>query len=311
MLNIKKIKPLTQQELKLWFCAFICLLLSFLPLITSFIWGNHDWQPILFGNKLWSGLIEGRFSQYLFLTILLDGNILPILNMLLSFLCYTLAIIILSTRFFNFKITTKSFFIIPIVVTLPYINEITYFQFIVFSQLCWPLCITFSLLFAKNALKSNKITNTFLCILLLFLSIGGYPASANLFVTACVLFIFQDYTKNHNFKKALTQTIPFIISLITSFLATYIIYQHLQTNNIMLKLYNNDIISIKELFIKTPIIFIQSIQSLFQVQPFFSLNYKLITGAGAILFVCYTLKGSKNIINFFINLFFVFVVAVP
>lgn len=308
MQKLNKIKPLSSSELHLWFCAFLCLTLGFLPQISNFIWGNHDWIPVLYGNTLLSGLIEGRFSQYILLTLILDAHILPVLNILLGFLIYTLSIILLTTRFFNFQITPKSFLIIPVIATLPYITEITYFHFIVFNQLCWPLCITFSLLFAKKALTSNFILNTILCFLLLFLSIGGYPASINLFVTATSLFIFQDYQTYNNFKKSLIKTIPFLISLIFSFALLYIIYKYLQSNNIMLNLYNNNIISIKELFIKVPTIFLQSIESLFQPQPFFNLKYKLITGIGAILFIFLTLYNSKNLTNFFTNAFFVFII---
>ncbi len=291
--------------LKLWFCAFFCLSLGFLPLIYNFMWGNHDWLPILYGNNLFGGLIEGRFSQYFFLTILLDGHILPILNILLGFLIYTLSIVILATRFFNFPITTKSFLIISVIASLPYINEITYFHFIVFSQLCWPLCITFALLFAQKATNTNPIINTTFSFLLLFLSIGGYPCSANFFVTASVLYIFQDYSLHANFKKTLYKSIPFVISLIISFACLYIVYKYLQSHNIMINLYNNNIIGIKEIFIKIPTVFLQSIHSLFQPQPFFSLSYKLITGIGSITFIYYILNKSQNITNFFINLLFI------
>lgn len=52
----------------------------FSPLLVNFIRGNHDWLPLIHGNPLLSGLIEGRFSQYILLNLLLDGKILPVLT---------------------------------------------------------------------------------------------------------------------------------------------------------------------------------------------------------------------------------------
>lgn len=66
--------------------AFGLLCLCFSPLLVNFIWGNHDWLPLIHGNPLLSGLIEGRFSQYILLNLLLDGKILPVLNILLGFI---------------------------------------------------------------------------------------------------------------------------------------------------------------------------------------------------------------------------------
>lgn len=60
--------------------AFGLLCLCFSPLLVNFIWGNHDWLPLIHGNPLLSGLIEGRFSQYILLNLLLDGKILPVLT---------------------------------------------------------------------------------------------------------------------------------------------------------------------------------------------------------------------------------------
>ena len=72
MLNIKSIKLLTKAELSLWFYGFIFLCLGFSPVILDFIWGNHDWIPVLNGNALHSGLVEGRITQYIFLCLFLQ-----------------------------------------------------------------------------------------------------------------------------------------------------------------------------------------------------------------------------------------------
>ena len=112
MQNLKNTKLLTPIELKLWFTSFFVLLLGFLPLIFNFIWGNHDWNPILRDNSLQGGFIEGRITQYAFLQLFLEGKILPIINTTLGFLIYSLAIVILATRFFEFQTSNIKLFII-------------------------------------------------------------------------------------------------------------------------------------------------------------------------------------------------------
>ena len=311
MQNQQKVKLLTKQELQIWLTSFCILTLSFCPIIFNFIWGNHDWMPLIKSTNLTSGFIEGRISQYLFTKLLLDGHILPILNTLLGFLIYTLSLTILSSRFFEFKSTSfKSIFIVSAIATLPYINEITYFQFIVFSQLCWPLIITLSLLFAKQASIKHPFLNTFLCFALLFLSIAGYPASSNLYVVATVLYIFKNYTTNNNLKLSLLKLLPFLISFILSFALLYVVYNYLKNNNLMIKLYNNETTTILDIFIKTPTIFIQSIQSLLQPQPFFSIYFKLLTFSFVVLFIYTTFYKYIKLTNTFFFLCFIFAIFI-
>ena len=104
MSSLTKIFKLSQNALSTWIIATIILCLNFAPLIFNFVWGNHDWMPLIANNKITSGLIEGRFSQYIFLKILFDGNILPILNIILGFLIYSFSLILLTTKVFKFSL---------------------------------------------------------------------------------------------------------------------------------------------------------------------------------------------------------------
>ena len=295
MLNLKSIKLLTKTELNLWFYSFIFLSLSFSPLIFNFIWGNHDWNPVLNGNSLHSGLIEGRITQFLFLNFLLDGHIFPILNICLGFLAYTLSIVILTTRFFEFEASyLKTSIIIILISTLSYINEIIYFQFIIFSQLIWPLIITLSLLCYKKAVSSNTILYTILSTILLYTSIAGYPASANLFVTAISLYLIQQYNTHSSIKLIFKQSIPFIIILSISFFLLIISYEYLRNQNVMMDKYNTSTSSLIEIIQKLPTIFILSIKSLLQPQPFFSIAYKLLSSIFCLGFGYIYIYNHKN-----------------
>ena len=295
MQRISHFFKLTKAELKLWFSAFVALCLCFIPLFFNFIWGNHDWMPLISDNPLYGGLIEGRYSQYILLNLLLMGKILPILNILFGFLLYTLALTLLSTRFFKFSNHKLSVLFLIAATTLPYITEILYFQFIVFSQLSWTLVIVFSLLAAQKSLLSKHfILYMLLSAALLSLALGGYPASINLFTTAGILWIIKEAKQNITYKKFSSMCLPYAISIIIALSSLYFAYNWLQNNHLMMKLYNTQSAPLNTLLSKIfPTIGI-SLKSIIQPLPFLCLSLKLIIVLILVMFIKRTLEGYKN-----------------
>ncbi|MBP5698033.1 MAG: glucosyltransferase domain-containing protein [Alphaproteobacteria bacterium] len=277
MATILKTLKITSTEIKLWFYAFITLCLFFSPLLFNFIWGNHDWLPIINDNNLSSGLIEGRFSQYLLLNIFLMGKVLPILNTLLGLALYSLAIILLTTRFFKFN-TNQQTIIIMATITLPYIIEILYFQFIVLSQLSWPLVIVLSLLAAQKAVVSRyAILYELMCFSLILLAVGGYPPCINLYITAAILQIIKETTVELDFKSLIKKILFYAVPSLCALFLLSLIHLQLKKNDLMLELYNNQQAPLKEYLLKIIPTLHLSLQSFIQPQPFFSLKFKLIT----------------------------------
>jgi hypothetical protein len=231
---------------------------------------------MIVGNPITSGLIEGRFSQYLLPNLLIDGQIFPLINIILGFAFYALAMALLYTRFFDFKPSFAGTLSLCAVSTLPYIIEILYFQFIILSQLFWPLTITLALLAAKKSLTDHPLIFIPLSSLILFFTIGGYPAAINLYLTAALLFLLQNASEKITFKKLVPLALPFIISVIVSFIALYAVHQGLQANHKMMALYNNQPLSLKDLILKIPFMYKAVVLSLLQPQPYLSLTLKLI-----------------------------------
>lgn len=288
ILTYTKLKKTEQQ---LWLYTFIAQCFIFSPLLFHLIWGNHDWLPLLLDSKWSSGLIEGRFSQYILLCLLLMGKILPILNILLGLLLYALALTLLYTRFFNWPINKFTFFAVITAASLPYINEILYFQFIVFSQLSWPLFTVLALLCAKKASSQHFYMYTFLAYILLTVIIGGYPACINLFVTAGILELIKNAT---TFKNWIKKSIPYGLSVLFAFATLYIIHKWLSSNHFMLNLYNNHTPNINELIAKIVPTTISALKSMLQIQPFFPLNFKLTTSALSLLYAICKIKQASN-----------------
>ncbi|MCM1322765.1 MAG: glucosyltransferase domain-containing protein [Acetobacter sp.] len=269
---------LSKNEISCWLWTFSALCLCFSPLLFHFTWGNHDWLPLIYDSNLKSGLIEGRFSQYILSNLFLAGKILPILNITLGFLLYTLALILLCTHFFKFTPTDleDKLFLITIA-TLPFINEILYFHFITFSLLSWSLFITFSLIAAKNTQTNHYLAHILLSAFLLFIAAGGYPASITMYAVAACLYAANALTTTSHIKDLIRKLSPFVISFILALLPLPCIYNWLKTQNLMISLYNSQTETTLNLFFKIPETLTSSLQSLLQTQPFFPLSFKMLT----------------------------------
>lgn len=286
---------LTRSECKLWLGIFAAQCLTYSFLLCNLIWGNHDWLPMLWGNVVSAGLIEGRFTQYLITNLLLSGQIYPIVNIVLGFMAYALALSLLYTRFFAFRYSSLGIFTLVTVSVLPYIIEILYFQFIVLSQLFWTLIITFSLLAAKKAgLFRFSIIWAGFSGLLLLIAIGGYPAAVNLFVTAALLYLVQNIPQQLNIKHILYMALPFVISLVFAFTLLYGGHVWLRHNHLMMDMYNNQPLSLKELILKIPFMYVAAIQSLLQPQPYLGLSLKVVMVIIIILSLSHILVNSSS-----------------
>ena len=85
--------------IKRWSPLFLLTLLFYSHFIFYFLWGNHDWAWVKDITPLFSGLFEGRFSQFILQTILTEKKILPIVTIFLAlaFYSYGIALILEKT----------------------------------------------------------------------------------------------------------------------------------------------------------------------------------------------------------------------
>ena len=202
-----------------------------------------------------------------------------------------MALIILCTRFFNFSLSKNIYLTIVAVATLPYINEILYFQFISFSQLTWPFFIVLSLLCVKQAMTSSHFfAYIFSGFILLLFTIGGYPASINLYTTATALWLITK--KDLSFSRLIKLSVPYIICLFASFLCLCIIHNWLKQNNYMVEMYNNRYSSFSYYLTQIIPTLILSVKSFIEPQPFLSLFLK-ITLSFLVLFWAIKILISK------------------
>ncbi len=201
--------------------TFLALNLIFLYSGTHFLFGDHDWTYVKDGVKLSAGLFEGRFTQFVLINLLTQGEIYPIINNLLGFLGFSLGISLLA-RYWQIKHTVFNYIIFALFTAItPYILSFTYFAFIVIPVLSWNAFIIGALLISQKQ-TAPSLKKSILAILLILFALGGYPPVINLIAVAFTARLFFDYTTQKN-------TLPSLIGhyrwTIFNILSALIIYK--------------------------------------------------------------------------------------
>jgi len=290
-------KEFVKDNFCAWLAAMALLLIGFAPVVFHFLWGNHDWMPLIADNSWGAGLIEGRFSQYILLNLFLMGKILPVLNMVMGFMIYTAALVLLGRVYFGFKIRREIFALfIAVTASLPYMTEIVYFQFIVFSQLCWPFVAVLSLLAAKRAAKERPFFYTLLAAVLLFAVLGGYPPAVNFYLCACFCRLIQSYAgERRRFKEVLYESLPYAVSLVIALCGLKLVFSFLLESGYMMALYNGQLETPMALAAKIFYFLPKVLGSFMRVQPFLGIEFKVtsvMVTAGMVFLVLRKLSGG-------------------
>ena len=165
--------------------VFLALNIIFLYHSTHFLFGDHDWKYLKDGIRLSDGLFEGRFSQFILINMLTQGEILPILNNVIGFAGFALGIALLA-KYWDLPHQKRTYLIFALFTALtPYILSFMYFAFLIIPVLSWNACIVGALLISeKETTFSGK--KTLLAALLIVLALGGYPPVINLIGVALV-----------------------------------------------------------------------------------------------------------------------------
>lgn len=261
--------------IKSWSVIAAISILCYLSLLVNFMWGNHDWGWIKDHTPLFSGLFEGRFSQFILPCILFSGNILPIFSatvgLLLLSLCATLLLKLWQTP------EHKLFYVLlgANIVTAPYTISWFYFAFLTLSCLSWPLIIILAFLLLNYKIK--YFTNIWLATLLFVLTLGGYPPAINMIGTIFFTLILKDLClKGFTVKSLIKKYIPYVASLLCASLIWLFILYLLKKFNLQHNTYNTASIDIKTLPEKFYLCLKAALQQFTVTTSFISYSYKYI-----------------------------------
>ena len=258
--------------------TFILLNIIFLYHGTHFLFGDHDWKYLKSGLHLNAGLFEGRFTQFVFIKLLSNSQIYPIINNFFGFLGFSLGISLLA-KYWQIPNNKRSYIIFSLFLAVtPYILSFMYFAFLVIPCLTWNAIIVSALILSsKEQVFSLKIT--LLSALLFTFALGGYPPVINLFLTALTTKIFLDLFNSTITIKELIKNYRYTI---INFVLGVIIYKLIiiyftQTGAINSSYYNLQTISINEYPSKFLLITKDLFKQFFITLPFITISYKTLT----------------------------------
>ena len=302
MTRIKK----TSTNLNSWYILCALSLLTYLPFIFYFMWGNHDWQWVKEYTPLLSGVFEGRFSQFILPIALFEGKILPVLTLLTAITLYSLSAYILLQMW---QAPQKPLIVILLglnIVIAPYTVSWLYFAFLILSCLSWPLFVILGFWLLQHHLKLN--INIILAIILFTLALGGYPPIINMIGTIfCTLALSDLCIKKLSVKSLIKKYLPYAISVIISVILLFFVQHLLKLHHLQYDTYNTAGITLQELAQKFLSDFPATFYQFVFTTSFIDESYKYITLSLVLLSIWVMLKNLPkklpNILAFIIIIF--------
>ena len=264
--------------IKRWSVLFLLTLIFYSHFIFYFLWANHDWAWVKEQTPLFSGLFEGRFSQFILQSILTEQKILPIITIITALLFYSLGIsLILKIA----NLTSNKIYYILIglfATTSPYVISWLYFAFITLSCLSWPFFIILGFILIKKSNSSKyPLLLKLLATLLFLLSLGGYPPSISLIGILFFATILQDICFNKlNLKTTTKNAICYFVSISISVALLLIIQHYLKKYNLQFSTYNTKSLELNLLPQKLYDTFIVSINQFTITTNFIPFIYKYL-----------------------------------
>lgn len=177
----------SQYRFEIQCAGWIWLILTvvFLSYWSSFFVGNHDFRFMRYGVPLDAGLFEGRFTQFVPSWLLTGGHILPVANVLIGFLFFAAAAVILA-RWFGLNAKYREVLPFALLIVLnPYVLTQLYYVHQILSIFCWHLLGVLGIVWIDRGVYQKDWKKTGAGVLALFFCLGGYAASLELVPVLC------------------------------------------------------------------------------------------------------------------------------
>ena len=282
-----------------FWCAFSVLFLAlnliFLYHGAHFLFGDHDWKYLRNGIKLGAGLFEGRFTQFIAVHLLSQGEILPIINNLLGFTGFSLGIALLA-RYWQLPHNVKSYVFFALFCGItPYILSFMYFAFLIIPVLSWNLFIIGALIISEKE-ENFSLKRTLCAVLLITMALGGYPPVINLIgVALTTKLLVETTTKKQSLisllKKYRWSILNIIISLSVYKLCLLILTK---TGAIDSSYYNLQTTPISQWGSKALLVMKDIITQFGVTLPFISIGYKTVVAVLCLLAIYAVMRRSSN-----------------
>lgn len=169
-----------------WGIVFGILSVIFSFYMTSFYFGNHDYQFMRYGVPLEAGVWEARVTQFVPPWIFLGGQILPIFGTLFGFLFLSAAVVLLA-KWYQLPEKYSIVLIFALLVVLhPYHLTQLYYVHSFISVGLWHLFTVIGVMAAWQFVLEKKIKWALLSVFFLLMALLGYASVLQLIFTALI-----------------------------------------------------------------------------------------------------------------------------
>lgn len=284
-----------------WISLFLASVLAYTPFLFNFMWGNHDWQWVKEYTPLWSGVFEGRFSQFFLQTLLFGGNILPILTLLTGLFLFSAATVLIC-NLWHIPPKKYIYFLLGInLITSPYTLSWLYFAFITLSCLSWMLFIVGGYWLLNRIPPKTAIPAA---TVLFALAFGGYPPVINLIFVIFFSLVLNDLCLNKLPLTTIISKYTNIASAIALAVIAFLLIQFsLKKYGLQYDTYNTAGIElsgyIEKIKTLTPALLLQFTVTTSFISAFYKYIWLIITLTGLMMLFIKTPKTAPALFTFF------------
>ncbi len=199
---------------KAFWIAFALINFAFLFHTVNFMFGDHDWNYVRGANYWSEGAFEGRPLHFVLQSLFFDGQVLPILNNLLSFAALALSGILLAV-YWRIPVSLLNYALFAAFVgMLPYTLVWLFYAKDTLINLSLPLICVCGLLAADEAAKAKKPIYHVLSVLLFGFALASYAAVVNLMAVCFLGAVLLDYTREGNICGILRRRLPALADML-------------------------------------------------------------------------------------------------
>lgn len=183
---MEKIKSIPSAYKQTFWLAFALINLAFLFHTVNFMFGDHDWNYIRSANYWSEGSFEGRPLHFVLQSLFFGGEVLPILNNIVSFAALALSGVLLGIYWrIPFSKTNYTLFTVFLAI-LPYTMVWLFYAKDTLINLSLPLICVCGLLATDRGVKDKKLQYHLLALCLFYFAFASYAAVINL-LGVCLL----------------------------------------------------------------------------------------------------------------------------
>lgn len=277
-----KIKELDRRYLKAFLIVFGIINVVFLFHTVNFMFGDHDWNYIRSGTYWNEGSFEGRPLHFILQCIFFDGQVLPILNNLLSFALLTIGAMMLA-KYWKLPLSTFNYAVFStFFAVLPYTLVWLYYAKDTLINLSLPLiCVEALLCAEKQELKKQWLWHIG-AILLMLLSFSSYAAVINLYGVCLVGKILIEYAEGKPFADIMKSKLSTMVDMLVALIG----YKIIISLSSLTSDYNTQIVSLDYLPTKLAETLQVMLTQFVTPLPFMEYKFKLLLMLITLLGVC-------------------------